>query len=89
MQLLLLLPLIDLRWLQRRLPPHVGGRGRIGIPLLHAQLQRILLLLALQLILLQRARAGILRRRCRKRQRDPDKHRCQSAHDFPSFFCMR
>jgi hypothetical protein len=53
--------LIDL-WKVGRLPLRVAG-WILRAPLLlqHAQLQRILLLLALQLVLLQHAHCGILR----------------------------
>jgi len=55
--------LIDLRQVGRLLLlTHVRGRGsRAALLLLHSQLQGILLLLALQLMLLERAHGGILR----------------------------
>jgi hypothetical protein len=55
--------LIDLRQVGRLLLlTHVRGRGsRTALLLLHSQLQGILLLLALQLMLLERAHGGILR----------------------------
>jgi hypothetical protein len=78
-RLALPLLLIDLRQVGGLLPPRVGGRGlRAALLLLHAQLQGILLLLALELVLLQRASGRILRAPGRRGQ-----HRSGDHHQPP------
>jgi hypothetical protein len=60
-ELLLPLLLLDLELLSRLLLADIGGRRLRGaLLLLHAQLERILLLLPLQLVLLQCPRPGFL-----------------------------
>jgi hypothetical protein len=60
-ELLLPLLLLDLELLSRLLLADIGGwRLRGALLLLHAQLERVLLLLPLQLILLQCPRPGFL-----------------------------
>ena len=79
--------------IRRLLLPRVRRRIlRAPLLLLHAQLQRVLLLLALQQLLLQRARRGILRRLRGSHQRG----RAQNGQEpqdtrthLASFFCMR
>ena len=78
-QLLLALLLVDLKLPCLLLLPRVAGRNlRSALVLLHAQLERVLLLLPLQLVLLQSPRARVLGARSNARNA-----RAGEGHDDP------